>query len=110
MNQYIIDIEPSNNKNCILGLITQIVWNDFNLPNDLDNLLFIKNCNLYQLEFFYENWIKELSSRNYKVHKFIKKSIKLSYGGNRLIGLSSIEKNRFLTDLRNCFIENIPNS
>lgn len=107
MNQYIIDDEPTRDKNVVLGIITQIVWDDFNLPNDLDNVRFVKSCNLYALEDFYENWIKEMAGRNYDMHKFIKKSVKLAYGGSRLIGMSSIEKNKFLTDLRNCFIESL---
>lgn len=36
----------------------------------------------------------------YIITRYIKKSLKLSYGGGRLFGLSTIKMNEYLTDVR----------
>lgn len=38
---------------------------------------------------------------DYAITKYIKKSLKLSYGGSRLFGLSTFEMNEYLTDVKN---------
>lgn len=64
---------------------------------------FLRSFNNAQLQGLVNLTIEE---DDYAISNFIKKSLKLSYGGSRFIGVSSLEMNNFLTDLRNAISEN----
>ncbi|MGL5717343.1 MAG: hypothetical protein ACRCXT_13340 [Paraclostridium sp.] len=106
-NFYVIDEKPTSNKDVVIGLITQVMWDYFNLDEDLDNISFVKTCNLYSLDKVYEDWMKNIASMDYDLYKFVKKSVKLSYGGSKLFGLSTTEKNMFLNDLKSCLVDSL---
>jgi hypothetical protein len=94
--------DPINDKGEIVDLISNMIVDDIRIVYDRQEGIRFKeeldNYNNSRMESGYYGWISEL---DYNLASFIKKSVKTSYGGNRIFGLSTEEKCAFVTDLRN---------
>lgn len=101
---YSVPNVPEKDKKAIIRFLVSIVVDDFR--HSFDNSEYrvymdkIKNINNADMERLYNSW---LSALDYEISTFIKKSVKESYGGSRIFGLSTEEKNEFITDLRKAF-------
>lgn len=65
--------------------------------DNCEDLGLLKSLHNDKIQKFYEIGLKDA---DHMVASFIKKSLKLSYGGSRFFGISSIERNEFIIDLR----------
>src|SRR5690554_4882930 len=92
-----IPINPTNDKNILASFCAHLIIMDMEASFGYNGLKELKSFNNNELRQVYDILINEFE---YDITNHIKKSLKLSYGSNRLFGLSSIEMNNFITDVR----------
>lgn len=97
MGYIVVPKEPTTNKDELVAFVANIFVEDVSSTEGYEGIKFLKSLNNAMLLQLHDGAIKEY---DYLVSNFIKKSIKLCYGGSRFFGLSSVERNNYITDLR----------
>jgi len=91
----LVSKDPTSDKDLLVSFVAHLMIEDAErVEGGLDIL---KNLNNSQMQSLHDITLEEME---YPVVSFINKSLKLCYGGSRVIGLSSTERNSFITDLR----------
>nr|WP_106780789.1 hypothetical protein [Lysinibacillus timonensis] len=94
---FVVPKEPTRNKEELIRFVAVLFAEDVLHVDGREGLRLLQSYNNSTLRQLHDLALKEY---DYIVSNFIKKSIKLCYGGSRLFGVSSIEMNNYITDLR----------
>ena len=103
MDYTIVPTHPTSDKQRLIAFCANYFIIQALAESDERGISLLQSCNNAQLHGLVKLTIEE---DDYAISNFIKKSLKLSYGGTRFFGVSSLEMNTFLTDLRNAISEN----
>jgi hypothetical protein len=97
LGNILVPQEPTFDKQELVSFVTYLLVNEMMTGFGKKGVEKLKTLNNSQLRELHDIAVQEYE---HLISSYIKKSLKLSYGGSRFIGLSSIEMNNYLTDLR----------
>lgn len=97
MTNILVPKNRTSNKQELASYMAYLFTNEMLAVGGKEGIANLKSLNNSQLRQLHDIAVREYE---FLIVNYIKKSLRLCYGGTRLFGLTSIEMNNYLTDVR----------